>query len=103
MAKMITAKELAEIITRQAEVKLLLTSDEIDDADAFLSMMSDMAETVTTYCGGEVLNGASADGGVCMIGIHPNDSLPEDGGIWKDYDTDESFATLPSRQGKLLR
>lgn len=95
MAKQITQKELAEIITK------LLTTNEIDDADAFEEFMGDLAGVVTMYCGGEIQNrpsrpsftpgGNEGEVGDFLVGIHANDSLPDDGGIWKDYDTDVAF------------
>lgn len=92
MAKMINAEELAEIFNK------LLVGNEIDDSLEFGKFMTGAAELVCDFCGGEVVNPASfgegetPDDSHCwMIGIHANDSLPDDGGIWKDYDTDVSF------------
>jgi hypothetical protein len=87
MAKMITAMELSEIITS------LLTRNvgEVDEVDSFRGLMTCLAETVANHCGGEVRQSASGEDGEWMIGIHANDSLPSDGGIWKNYDTDVQF------------
>jgi hypothetical protein len=92
MAKMINAKELAEVF------KKLLTSDEIDDSDTFSQFMTEAAMLATQYCGGEVGNpaefggaGTADDPDEWTIGILANDNLPDDGGIWKDYDTDTTF------------
>lgn len=91
MSKQISAKELAEIFTK------ILATSEIDNADSFAEFMTEAAELATKYCGGVVLNHASPptisaeEIGEWMIGIHADDSLPEDGGIWKDYDTNVAF------------
>lgn len=86
MSKQITALELAAIYRR------LLTTSEIEDAEVFAEFMTAAAELVTEYCGGEVKKTASAISGEdWMVGIHANESLPSDGGIWKDYDTDVVF------------
>lgn len=94
MAKMITNVELAEILTK------LLTGDEIDDSDQFSSLMTSAAKLVADHCGGEVVRDATFTSqffllgeNKWMIGIDANDSLPEDGGIWKNYDTDVSFVS----------
>lgn len=91
MSKQITQHELADIITR------LLTDPklaELDTEDKFLSFMEDIAGIVCTYCGGEIRNGADNSLhpiGTYMIGIHADDSLPSNGGIWADYDPEGSF------------
>jgi hypothetical protein len=94
MAKMITATELSEIFNK------MLTGEEIDDADQFSEFMTKAAALVCDFCGGEVLNPASfavgesnIDSDNWMVGIHHTEEVPENGGIWKDYDTDESFDT----------
>ena len=89
MSKQITARELAEIMTK------LLTTGEIDDADHFCRFIQDVADVVCSHCGGETFNVGTCDGEGSpddwMIAIRPNECLPADGGIWKDYDTDISF------------
>lgn len=92
MSKQITQHELADVVTR------LLTnpeaSGELDTDDKFRSFMEDIAAVVCTHCGGEVLNGADNDlhpEGAYMVGIHANDSLPPNGGIWADYDPEGSL------------
>jgi len=80
MSKQITASELAEIVTR------LLTTNEIDDHLVFTDFMTAVANVVCNFCGGETHEDASDWTGEWLVGIHANDSLPDDGGIWKTYD-----------------
>ncbi|MDP2759924.1 MAG: hypothetical protein Q8O64_05890 [Sideroxyarcus sp.] len=84
MAKIIIKDELAQIVTK------LLTTSEIDDAVQFSRFMTDMAKVVADHCGGEVSPATYFDG-VWAVAVEPNDSLPADGGVWKDYDTDVAF------------
>lgn len=91
MAKIITAQELAEIAGK------LLTNPEgcgeLEDAQAYANFMTDIAQVICDYCGGEIRLPASVIDGpnVWAVGIHGNDSLPDDGGIWRDYDLEGSL------------
>jgi hypothetical protein len=84
MSKQITPQDLAAI------VKNLLTQPravgELDSDGQFKSFMTDIAKVVCDHCGGEVRREANFMDDVCYVGIHGNDSLPEGGGIWKEYD-----------------
>ncbi len=82
MSKQITTSELSEIITT------LLTTDYIDDASLFSDFMREVAQVVCDYCGGEILNDPDCWLGEWLVGVHANDCLPEDGGVWKNYDLD---------------
>lgn len=92
MSKQISAKELAEIVTR------LLTdvegTGELDDPGVFQNFMTDIAQVICDHCGGEVRNPAEPFEDVWYVGIHGNDSLPDAfGGIWREYDKEgELFA-----------
>lgn len=84
MSKQLTPADLAKLVTA------LLTDPasvgELDSDPKFTAFVTDIAETVCNHCGGEVRNPASYLDDTCYIGIHGNDSLPEDGGVWKDFD-----------------
>ena len=85
MSKQISQLELAHIITK------LLTdpnSGELEESDKFASFMTDLGQVVAKHCGGEISQDAEEKGGVWSLGVRANDSLPEDGGIWKDFDPD---------------
>ena len=92
MAKIITAPELAQIVSG------LLKGGEtpvIEEKTAYAMFMSDIAEVVTRYCGGEVSGQASLDvmdsDAQWTIAIRANDSLPEDGGVWAEFDIQGSL------------
>lgn len=84
MSKQITAAELAEIVTN------LLTdpegSGELATSEQFSRFMTDIANVVCDHCGGETRHPADAFIGPWLIGVHRNDSLPDNGGIWAKYD-----------------
>ncbi|CAM5559273.1 hypothetical protein [Eoetvoesiella caeni] len=85
MSKQITAAELGLI------VNVLLTKPtifgELDSEGKHLDFMTEIAKVVCDHCGGEVWNSASRVGDEpALIGIHGNDSLPDDGGVWKSFD-----------------
>lgn len=59
--------------------------------------MGEMASLVADYCGGDVstISGPGEpgvdDGIGWTVAIHHNDSVPDDGGVWKEYDTEADF------------
>lgn len=67
MSKQVSAKELAEIVTR------LLTdtegSGELDDPGVFQGFMTAIAEVVCDFCGGEVRNPADQFEDVWYVGL----------------------------------
>ena len=85
MSKQVTAKELADIVTRL----LTDTNDtgELDNSGVYGSFMTAIAGVVCDHCGGEIRLPASNLTGQWLVGIHGNDSLPSaSGGIWREYD-----------------
>ena len=86
MSKQVNQKELADIISK------LLTNPEaageLESSTAFAGFMTAIAEVVCDYCGGEVKDQADNSTGEFLVGIHGNDSLPEEGGIWAGCDPD---------------
>ena len=86
MSKQINAAELAEIVS-----KLLtnpMSAGELVSSNTFASFMTEIAKVVCDFCGGEVRNKADNFTEEYLVGVHGNDSLPEGGGIWADYDED---------------
>lgn len=85
MAKQIDAKTLAEIVQR-----LLVDTEstgELDGFETYQGFMTDLAELVCNYCGGEPHGVAQLHGNTWSIEIAGNDSLPPaPGGIWREYD-----------------
>lgn len=96
MSKQLTPNDLADVITR------LLTNPaaagELDTDAKFTAFMTDLASTVCDHVGGEVKHSADFTGDVCYVGIHGNESLPSDGGIWKDYDKEGELFPSPEDQ-----
>ena len=84
MSKQLTPADLAKLVTA------LLTNPasvgELETDEKFKRFVTDIAETVCDHVGGEVRHEADYLDDICYIGIHGNDSLPEDGGVWKDFD-----------------
>lgn len=91
MSKQINTQELAEIVTN------LLTKPEsvgeLDTSTTFACFMTEIAEVVCKFCGGEVKNQADDFAGEFLVGVHGNDSLPVGGGIWAGYDPDGDLHT----------
>lgn len=92
MSKQVTAKELAEIVTRL--LTDTQTTGELDGFETFQGFMTDIAQVVCGYCGGEIHHPADSLDDTWYVGIHGNDSLPDAfGGIWREYDKEgELFA-----------
>jgi hypothetical protein len=78
MSKQITASELAEITAK------LLKGQELGPRTT--EFMTDLAQLVCRYCGGVAVGPADNFAGELMVGIAFVKGMPEDGGIWKDYD-----------------
>ena len=87
MSKVLTDKELAEIVTR------LVGDDGHDEFDAYEKFLGDLAELVTNHCGGYHFTtqfDPNDDLG-WTVSIKPDENVPEDGGIYKDYDPDVTW------------
>ena len=86
MAKIITDVELVDIVNR-----VVLDEFIIDDAGTYAQFLRDLAGLLTDYLGGIVGGvGSPTDTGGPGLGwtvaIHYNESIPADGGVWKNYD-----------------
>lgn len=90
MSKQISVKELA-LVTNS----LLIDPErlgELDTEEKYQAFITDLAKLLCDHCGGEVKYAASKpDGEAWFVGIHANDSLPDDGGIWKACDPEGTF------------
>jgi len=96
MAKVLTDRECADIIRR------VVHDDLIDDSDTYKHFLAGLGELITDHFGGDVSTASdpvgskdpdrpeSAEGNWCIL-FHWNDSVPDDGGIFKDYDKDVSI------------
>ena len=86
MSKQISNGELAEIVTGLLVGRL--AREQLDSTEKYAAFMTDIAKVITDHCGGEVADTASNFTEQWLVGIFGNHCLPEDGGIWKDYDTE---------------
>ncbi len=87
MSKVITDEELCEIVTRIFHDG----SDIIAERGAYLTFIENIAKAVSFSCGGEVvgvLDITVDDELGSVVFIDWNDSVPPNGGIYAEYDTD---------------
>lgn len=89
MAKILTDKEMLDIVRRAIEDK-----NEIEDAGTYEQFLEELGNLIALYFGGERgVVGIPDHGGdlgwTCCF--HINDSVPDDGGIFKDYDKDVTW------------
>lgn len=100
MSKQVSAKELAEIVTRL--LTDVQTTGELDDSDVYSSFMTGIAEVVCDHCGGEIHHPADSLDDIWYIGIHGTDSLPSAfGGIWREYDKEGELFDDANPQSKI--
>ena len=82
MSKIITDKEMGEIISR-------IAGSEIDDKDTYIKFLNDVASVITNYFGGTHGKATHSDDGLgYTVAFDVNECVPDDGGIFKDYDPD---------------
>lgn len=84
MAKILTDREMVDIVRRAVEDKEL-----IECSDAYWHFLDDLGDLICTHFGGE-RGDVSIPGGDLgwTCGFHLNECVPDDGGVFKDYDTD---------------
>jgi hypothetical protein len=86
MAKIITDKEMAEIIHKA------VNGDLIDCADAYRHFLEDLAGLISNHFGGDVRNISGPFGELpWTASFNVTDCVPPDGGAFKDYDTDVTW------------
>jgi hypothetical protein len=87
MAKLISQTELANLVASLLSDPLSV-GEEMNE-DLYANFIEAIAKVVCDFCGGEIRNGAIPSDeikGQWLIGIHGNDSLPADGGVWAEFD-----------------
>ncbi len=91
MAKILTDKEMLDIIRRAVD------ESEIDCGDSYTHFLEDLAELITTHFGGthgettynENFMGKDGEmGGAYVTAFRVNECVPDDGGVFTQYDTD---------------
>ena len=85
MSKIITDKELFDIVDRA------INKDEIDCSDSYEHFISDLGVLISTHFGGTYRNCGYLDDGQAFVSIDVDENVPDDGGVFKDYDTDVNW------------
>lgn len=104
----ITNSGLAALLTN------LLTnpkSGDLDSMERFESFMSDLTEVVCTHCGGDIMTkvsyaGMTNDdefGSAYVVEVEPNESSPEEGGIWNSSAAVEVLSGYFGYEGTTLQ
>jgi hypothetical protein len=84
MSKQISNTELSNIVATLLVGKA--SGDYLDTPDKYAAFMTDIAKVICDHCGGQVMRVADNAFGPWLVGISGDESAPEDGGIWKNYD-----------------
>jgi len=88
MAKILTDKEMGQIVFDATH-----RSDVIECADAYEHFLEDLGELIVSHFGGTRGHvGYLADDVGWACGFLINECVPADGGVFKDYDTDITWA-----------
>lgn len=84
MSKVIRDSELA------AMVHNVIHGDVIHKQDGYLDFLKDIGKAVAKYCGGEVVAASAQrdDGLGHCVHFAWNEVVPEDGGVYRYFDTD---------------
>ena len=104
----ITNGALADLLTN------LLTNPstgELDSLEGFERFMNDLTNVVCNHCGGEIITEASyvgmandeEFGSAYMLDVEPNESSPEDGGIWNRNTAVQVLSGHFGYEGTVLR
>jgi len=87
MAKILTDKEMSEIISRA--VNDLST---IDCSGAYEHFLEDLADLICTHFGGTAGTVSPPDDALpWTVAFKVNECVPDDGGVFADYDTDVAW------------
>ncbi len=97
MSRQITAAELAEILTR------LLVGDLGHEltVEQYRDLITCLADAVATSCGGAVWHAAGLMDDTWYVGIHRNEDMPDDGGVWAGYDDEGDLIEDRTRPGNI--
>lgn len=86
-------------------------SGELDSMEGFERFMNDLANVICDHCGGEVMKEASYAGmtndgefgSAYLLEVEPNESSPEDGGIWNRSSAVQVLSGYFGYEGTILR
>jgi len=80
MAKEIQDYNLIKIVRNS------INTDLIDDADQYKNFLKDISNVICDHFGGEFVKVKETHDGGYSVLIKANDSLPDDGGVFADFD-----------------
>ena len=85
MAKILTDCEMIDIIKKAPQ--------EIDDSDQYRHFLESLGDLIADNFGGirGTVSNDRDDGLGYTCAFHVNDSVPDDGGVFKGYDTDVTW------------
>lgn len=91
MSKVILDTEIVEIIHG-----IVTNDNSIDGNDSYMEFLGKLGSLVAEYCGGEVVTVSPPMGGGDPHDRHAvhfawDDSVPEGGGVYADFDTDKTL------------
>lgn len=89
MSKILTGREMGDIIHKATHDPAI-----IDDQDQYLRFLTDLAELITDHFGGahgEATHTHAYNSIGYAVAFDVNECVPDDGGIFKDYDTDVTW------------
>lgn len=81
MSKQLNVTDMAKIIQQ------LMLSDILDDMDTYSKFLQGVGDLITEFCGGELTDITVTPSGKTTLSFMPNSSLPENGGVFKYFDT----------------
>ncbi len=86
MRKLITDQELLQIL------HMVINERVIDDRLVYAYFLMSLASLIADYCGGEAISVSppAEDGLPWKVTYQWNENLPEDGGVFANFDTDIS-------------
>lgn len=88
MAKVLADDELGMIVMNAVRDNSI-----IDCADAYEHFLEDLADLICNHFGGTRGSTTQPDCNIPVwtVAIHVDENVPEDGGIYKDFDTDVTW------------
>lgn len=85
MAKMLADTELAQIVVRATNEDLL------DEADQYRRFLEGLGDLIADFVGAERSCVSFDEDAGWLVGFNLNECVPEDGGVFNDYDTDVTW------------
>jgi len=94
MAKILTYAEIFKILSDIGTGKISM-----DDSDQYIELLHDLGEVIAKHFGGNVGIAEFTDFmDTYTVAFHHTENVPENGGIYKDYDTDVTWGTYGEKE-----